>query len=208
MHGDRTQGDDKSIRGGLVWIEGKKLILISHSILTSDSPETTIKQTGLRKITRLLNIAKQLKRPVLLTKSEFQHTHQSKEVLAFDSIDGITQNLKIMSHLPVPIIAILSGTLTIIDTFVLAMADCIIAHHDFEALVQEILVRIKTQSPQISELMDTVLINDAKMIPALRQTLPAKIDELMSIPTDNLISRRIIRVQSLSNLSYAKIQSS
>ena len=69
LHGDRTQGDDKSICGGLAWIEGKKLILISHRTLTEHNSESIGKQTGLRKITRLLDIAKQLKRPVLIMES-------------------------------------------------------------------------------------------------------------------------------------------
>ena len=213
LHGDRIQWDDKSICGGLAWIEGKKLILISHQALTNHSSEDAGKQIGLRKITRLLSIAKQLKRPVLIMISETQSTTQSKERLTFNSIDAIIQNVRIMSHLPVPIIEVLAENSGIIDSIALAIADCIIAPHSLEVLVKEILnlgsktvvdsdkINNKSESSQISELIHTVFIDNVEMIPTLRQVLPVKIDEFMSVPANDLISRRIAKIQQLSCLS-------
>lgn len=209
LHGDRIQWDDKSICGGLAWIEGKKNILISHQALINHSSEGAGKHIGLRKITRLLNIAKQLKCPVLIMTSEAQCTNQSKEGLTFNSIDAIIQNVRIMSHLPVPIIEVLSKNSGIIDSIALAIADCIIAPHSFEVLVKEILnigaktvvdsdkISNKSELTQISELIHTVFINNVEMIPTLRQVLPVKIEEFMSVPANDLISRRIARIQQL-----------
>ncbi|MBM3242631.1 hypothetical protein FJZ31_40745 [Candidatus Poribacteria bacterium] len=222
LHGDRTQGDDKSIFGGLAWIEGKKLILISHCALTEHNSERIEKQTGFRKITRLLNIAKQLKRPVLIMESETQCTAQPEGILKFNLIDAIIQNVRIMSYLPVPIIGVISGNPTLIDSIALALADCIIAPHSFEVLIREILnVEPKTEDgfisvnhvvPPLKNLdgaSNPVQVIDFKphrrrgflIIPALRQALPSKIDELMFIPANDLISRRIDRIQRLSYLS-------
>jgi acetyl-CoA carboxylase alpha subunit len=221
LHGDRTQGDDKSVCGGLAWIEGKKLILISHRALTDYSSESIEKQTGLRKITRLLNIAKQLKHPVLIMESEMQRAAQPEGILTFNLIDAIIQNVRIMSYLPVPIIELLSGNPTMIDIIALALADCIIAPHSFEVLIREVLnlepktedgfISVnhivnsdktnKPESSEISELINTVFIDNVQIIPALRQVLPSKIDELMSISVNDLISRRIDRIQRLSYLS-------
>ena len=213
LHGDRTQGDDKFICGGLAWIESKKLILISHSALTNHSSENTAKPTGLRKINRLLNIAEQLKRPVLVIQSETQCTTQPKEILPFNSIDAIIRNVRIMSHLPVPIIEVLAGNPTVIDSIALAIADCIIAPYGFEFIIQEILnldsktvmnsdkINNKPESSQISELIHIVFIDNVQIISALRQALPPKIDELMSTPAKDLISRRIARIQRLLYLS-------
>jgi hypothetical protein len=110
--------------------------------------------------------------------------------------------MRIMSHLSVPIIVILYGNLTIFDTITHVIADCIIANHDFEAIIQAILTSVDEQSElsQIVELMDTIFIDETQIIPALKQALPSRIDELMSIPVDDLISRRIVRLQKLSHL--------
>ena len=122
-----------------------------------------------------------------------------------------------MSYLPVSIIEVLSGNPTIIDSIVLALADCIIASYRFEGLIRETLNlepktedrfanvnRVvnsdktnKPESSQNSELINTVFIDNVQIIPALRQVLPSKIDELMSIPANDLISRRIDRIQRL-----------
>ncbi|MFQ6039857.1 MAG: hypothetical protein ACE5PV_03290 [Candidatus Poribacteria bacterium] len=206
LHGDRVQGDDKSVCGGLAWLEDRKFILISHRALTDNGLEFTNKRIGVRKIIRLLNIAKQLKRPVLILSSDTERANQTKEeILTCSFIDAIIQNVRTMSYIPVPIIEVLSGNSTIIDSIVLAMADCVIAPYGFEPLIQESLnldskavinsdrTNNQAQSSEISEPIYTVFIDNAQ----LRQVLPAKIDELMSIPADDLISRRLDRIQQL-----------
>jgi len=203
LHGDRVQGDDKSVCGGLAWLEEKKFILISHCAPTDNSSEVTDKRIGVQKIIRLLNIAKQLKRPVLILRFKTESNNQTEEIMTCGFVDAIIQNVRTLSHIPVPIIEVLSGNPTIIDGIAVAIADCIIAPYGFRPLIQEILnldakmMGFEPQSSEIFEPIHIMLVDDNQMVPSLKKVLPAQIDALMSIPADDLISRRLDRIQRL-----------
>jgi len=196
LHGDRATGDDVSVCVGLAWIEGQKLILISRR--TPSEPGQTQTQSAQWKIIRLLNIASQLKKPVVLLIEEID---DAEETISHPNLsNAIIHNIKTMSRLPVPIIAILSGKPTPVDRVILALVDCIMVPKDtlhFNLPIIAGLTETDNQSDslQTSKLMHIVPIDGTQVISALRRLLPIKIDELMSIPTATLIAQRLDRVR-------------
>ena len=111
----------------------------------------------------------------------------------------IIRNVKTMSKLPVPIIGILCGKPTSVDRIILALADCIIVPKDILNANLPIITGLietdgQSNSLQTSKLRRIVSIDGAQVISALRQMLPGKIDELISISPANLIAQRIDRL--------------
>jgi len=199
LHGDRVTGDDVSVCVGLAWIEGKKLILISRRSLSEPGQAQT--QSAQWKIIRLLNIASQLKKPVILLIEEIDNADAEQEISTLNLSNAIIQNIKTMSRLPVPIIGILSGKPTSVDRIILALVDCIMAPKDTLNANLPIIVGLtetdnQSDSLQISKLTHIVPIDGTQVISALRQLLPIKIEQLMSIPTATLIAQRLDRVHS------------
>lgn len=197
LHGDRTTGDDTTVCVGLAWLEGKKLILISRRTPSDTGQIQT--QSGPWKIIRLLNIASQLKKPVILLIEEMDNAEAEEKISNLNLSNAIIQNVKTMSKLPVPIIGILCGKPTSVDRIILALADCIIVPKDILNANLPIITGLietdgQSNSLQTSKLRRIVSIDGAQVISALRQMLPGKIDELISISPANLIAQRIDRL--------------
>ena len=201
LHGDRTQSDDKSVCGGLAWIEGRKVILISHCI-SPDGDFTHSSQSGQWKILRLLNLAKQLRRPVLLFVDTMYSAITENEQLTFNIINAITQNMRVMSHLPAPIIGISSEYPSTLNNIIFPVADSIVVidvpNVDTPGIYQ------KLESSPISEYMRIIFVDDVHTITALRKILPLQFDELMSIPIHDLVAHRLARIQQVLSVSHIK----
>jgi len=191
LHGDRTTGDDTSVCVGLAWLEGKKLILISRRTAS----EIARTQSTQWKIIRLLNIAIQLKKPVILLTEEMDNADAGEKISNLNLSNAIIQNVKTISKLPVPIIGVLCGKPTSVDRIILSLVDCIIVpketlNSNLPTITGLVETDGQSNSLQTSGLTHIVPIDGAQVISALRQILPSKIDELMSIPPATLIAQR------------------
>ena len=98
LYGDRTEGIGEEIHAGLAWIDETKFVLIGGGDTTTPQPPSW------RRISRLLDLAQQLNRPLLLWDPPFQTDTTSPTTLLHRST---AQNSQLqLLKLPIPIIAV------------------------------------------------------------------------------------------------------
>lgn len=113
LHGDRYYADDKALVGGIATLKGKPVTVIGmqkgHTL--QENLKTNFGQVhpeGYRKSARLMKQAEKFNRPVVTfinTAGAFCGATAEERGIG----EAIAYNLRIMSHLKVPIIAILCG---------------------------------------------------------------------------------------------------
>ena len=113
LHGDRYYADDKALVGGIATLNGKPVTVIGmekgHTL--QENLKTNFGQVhpeGYRKSARLMKQAEKFNRPVVTfinTAGAFCGATAEERGIG----EAIADNLRIMSHLKVPIIAILCG---------------------------------------------------------------------------------------------------
>lgn len=113
FHGDRLYGDDPAIVGGIGLFNGIPVTVIAH--LKGDTTEENIKRNfamshpeGYRKALRLMKQAAKFKRPIM-TFIDTPGAYPGLGAEERGQAEAIAQNLKAMSHLPVPIITVILG---------------------------------------------------------------------------------------------------
>ncbi|KPL18698.1 MAG: hypothetical protein AMJ92_06825 [candidate division Zixibacteria bacterium SM23_81] len=113
LHGDRLFADDKAIVGGLAKFEGRPVVVVGHQ-KGRDTKENLRRNFGMahpegyRKALRLFRLAAKFSRPVIV----FIDTPGAYPGIGAEErgqAEAIATNLKIMSHLPVPIIIAIIG---------------------------------------------------------------------------------------------------
>ncbi|HYL75796.1 MAG TPA: acetyl-CoA carboxylase carboxyltransferase subunit alpha [Bryobacteraceae bacterium] len=113
LHGDRTFGDDPAIVGGMAFFEGRPLMVIGqqkgrdtkqklHRNFGMPKPE------GYRKAMRLMRIADKFQRPIL-TFLDTPGAYPGIDAEEHGQGEAIAVNLREMSRLGVPVIAIVIG---------------------------------------------------------------------------------------------------
>jgi acetyl-CoA carboxylase carboxyl transferase subunit alpha len=113
LHGDRLFADDKAIVGGLAKFEGRPVVVVGHQ-KGRDTKENLRRNFGMahpegyRKALRLFRLAAKFNRPAIV----FIDTPGAYPGIGAEErgqAEAIATNLKIMSHLPVPIIIAIIG---------------------------------------------------------------------------------------------------
>jgi acetyl-CoA carboxylase carboxyl transferase subunit alpha len=113
LHGDRLFADDKAIVGGLAKFEGRPVVVVGHQ-KGRDTKENLRRNFGMahpegyRKALRFFRLAAKFGRPVIV----FIDTPGAYPGIGAEErgqAEAIATNLKIMSHLPVPIIIAIIG---------------------------------------------------------------------------------------------------
>lgn len=113
LHGDRLYADDKAIVAGLAKFEGRPVLVVGHQ-KGRDTKENLQRNFGMahpegyRKALRLFRLAAKFRRPVIV----FIDTPGAYPGIGAEErgqAEAIATNLKIMSHLPVPIIIAIIG---------------------------------------------------------------------------------------------------
>ena len=166
LYGDRTEGIGDEIHAGLAWIDGTKFVLIGGGDTTTPQPPSW------RRISRLLDLAQQLNRPLLLWDPPFQTDITSPTTLLQRSA---AQNSQLqLLKLPVPIIGV------------------------FEALALEpnsapidaaILVRQEEADPQPETSPTLVKVADDPS--DLKSDILELLDHLSALPVETLMDQRL-----------------
>ena len=99
LYGDRTEGIGDEIHGGLAWIDDAKFILIGGGKAVVAQPPSW------RRISRLLSLAEQLQRPILLWDLLFQADIAGPGATLLHRSAAQNSRLQLMK-LPVPVIAV------------------------------------------------------------------------------------------------------
>jgi acetyl-CoA carboxylase carboxyl transferase subunit alpha len=113
LHGDRLFADDKAIVTGLAKFEGRPVVVVGHQ-KGRDTKENLRRNFGMahpegyRKALRLFRLAAKFGRPVIV----FIDTPGAYPGIGAEErgqAEAIATNLKVMSHLPVPIVIAIIG---------------------------------------------------------------------------------------------------
>ena len=99
LYGDRTEGIGDEIHAGLAWIAETKFVLIGGGDTTTPQPPSW------RRISRLVNLAQQLNRPLLLWDAPIQTDMTSPTTTLLHRRAAQNSELQLLK-LPVPIIGV------------------------------------------------------------------------------------------------------
>ncbi|WP_279582187.1 acetyl-CoA carboxylase carboxyltransferase subunit alpha/beta [Fodinicola feengrottensis] len=113
LHGDRASGDCPAIVGGLGLLRGRPVVVMGHQKGHStrelvDRNFGMASPQGYRKSARLMRLAAKLGRPVV-TLVDTPGAHPGVAAEQHGQAVAIAQNLRLMSGLPVPIVAAVTG---------------------------------------------------------------------------------------------------
>lgn len=113
LHGDRLFGDDKAIIGGFAHFEGQPVMIIGH--LKGRDTKAKLyrnfgmpKPEGYRKAMRLMRLAEKFKRPVI-TLIDTAGAYPGIDAEERGQAEAIAYNLREMSRLECPVIAVIIG---------------------------------------------------------------------------------------------------
>ena len=222
LHGDRLFADDKALVAGLAKFEGKPVVVVGHQ-KGRDTKENLRRNFGMahpegyRKALRLFRLAAKFHRPVIV----FIDTPGAYPGIGAEErgqAEAIATNLKIMSHLPIPIIIAIIGEGASGGALGIGIGDRILMLENawYSVISPEgcaaILWRDRAKAPQAAEalkltaqdLLELEVIDAIVPEPlggahrdadAVAQALKAKImgslEELLQLSAEQLVAQRI-----------------
>ena len=113
LHGDRAYGDDHAIVAGPAWFEARPVMIIGQQ-KGRDTKQKLFRNFGMpkpegyRKALRLMQLAAKFSRPVI-TLMDTMGAYPGIDAEERGQAEAIAQNLREMSRLPVPVIAVVLG---------------------------------------------------------------------------------------------------
>lgn len=113
LHGDRFFGDDKSIIGGMGFLEGQPVMIIGQQ-KGRDTKEKLLRNFGMpkpegyRKALRLMRLAAKFRRPII-TLVDTPGAYPGIDAEERGQAEAIAYNLREMARLECPIIAVIIG---------------------------------------------------------------------------------------------------
>ena len=109
LKGDRVSGDDKTIVGGLGYLDGEKVVIIGQKRETYRETETYhTYPEGFRKARRLIDLAARFQLPVI-TLIDTRGAHPGLESEEQGVGNAIATTLSLMAEVPTPIISVIVG---------------------------------------------------------------------------------------------------
>ena len=166
LYGDRTEGIGDEIHAGLAWIDETKFVLIGGGDTTTPQPPSW------RRIARLVNLAQQLKRPLLLWDPPFQTDITSPTTLLHRSA---AQNSQLqLLKLPVPTIGVF---------------DALALEPNSAPIDAAVLVRQGEADPQPETSPTLVKVADDPS--GLKSDILELLDQLSTLPVETLMDQRL-----------------
>ncbi|MFH5886392.1 acetyl-CoA carboxylase carboxyltransferase subunit alpha [Halalkalibaculum sp. DA3122] len=113
LHGDRYQGDDKAIVGGLATLEGQSVMIMGHQ-KGRDTESRKYRRFGManpegyRKAYRLMKLAEKFNIPII-TLLDTPGAYPGLEAEERGQAEAIAKNLKMMATLKVPVVTVVIG---------------------------------------------------------------------------------------------------
>lgn len=166
LYGDRTEGIGEEIHAGLAWIDETKFVLIGGADTTTPQPPSW------RRISRLLDLAQQLNRPLLLWDPPFQTDITGPTTLLHRSA---VQNSQLqLLKLPVPIIGVF---------------EALALEPSFAPIDAAVLVQPGEAGPQLET--SPVLVKVADDSVGLKSEILELIGHLSTLPVERLVDQRL-----------------
>src|SRR5262249_45615647 len=113
LHGDRAFGDDHSIVAGFGWFDGRPVAVVGQQ-KGRDTKQKIFRNFGMprpegyRKAIRVMEMAQKFSRPII-TLLDTPGAYPGRDAEERGQAEAIAQNLREMSRLSVPVIAIVIG---------------------------------------------------------------------------------------------------
>ncbi|MFC4587963.1 acetyl-CoA carboxylase carboxyl transferase subunit alpha [Sphaerisporangium corydalis] len=131
LHGDRMSADCPAIVGGIGWLDGVPVMLIghqkghgTHELIARNFGRAT--PEGHRKVARLMRTAAKLGMPIV-TLIDTQGAEPGLAAEEHGQAIAIAENLRLMSGLPVPVVAVVIGEGGSGGALALGIADRVLA---------------------------------------------------------------------------------
>ena len=221
IHGDRRFGDDHSVLGGIGMLDGKPLVVIGHQ--KGRDTKSKIKYNfgmpnpeGYRKALRLMKLAEKFGRPVL-TMIDTPGAYPGIGAEERGQALAIAENLREMSCLRVPIVAVVTGEGGSGGALALGVGDRVLMleYSVYSVISPEscaaILWRDSSKAPEAADplrltardayrfrIVDEIVPeplggahrDPQKMAAALKEVIKRHLQELQSLPLEKLLEQR------------------
>ena len=126
LRGDRVSGDDRSIVGGLGYLNGERVVVIGQEREVCDTGDLYhTYPEGFRKARRLIGLAARFKLPVI-TLIDTQGAHPGLESEEQGVGNAIATTLSLMAEVPVPIVSVIVGEGGSEGALALGIADAVL----------------------------------------------------------------------------------
>jgi hypothetical protein len=186
LHGDRTEGIGDEIRAGFAWIGDTKFVLIAGNEGGVQKPSSW------RRLSRLLSLAKQFRRPVLLWDVSAQVASTDFNPTLLNRSTSQNSQLQWL-QLPLPIISVwdrlvtgsLESTFAGVDAAVLLKNEGIVdgQHLPISSMGNKLSVQVR------------VIGNSSD----IKSDILELLDQISTTPLETLVQHRINRVRSIVN---------
>lgn len=213
MHGDRLFRDDPAIIGGIATFAGRPVTVIGHK--KGKSTEENVRcnfgmtsPEGYRKAVRLMEQAEKFGRPVI-TFVDTPGAYPGLEAESNGQSNAIAESIAYMSRLKVPTISVITGEGSSGGALAIAMADSvwmlenavysILSPEGFATIMwkdakraDEAAAIMKLTAKELKEmgLVDGIIPEGAKCMPALQKMLTAELNRLTKLSTGTLVTGR------------------
>ena len=167
LYGDRTEGIGEEVHAGLAWIDETKFVLIGGADTTTPQPPSW------RRISRLLNLAQQLNRPLLLWDAPF-HTDMTSPTTTLLHRSAAQNSQLQLLKLPVPIIGVFE---------ILALEP------NFAPIDAAVLVQQRQAEPQPET--SSTLVKVAADPSGLKSDILELLGHLSTLPVERLVDQRL-----------------
>jgi len=180
LHGDRAGQASDSICSGLVWIQNTKMILVK------DSGTSKVHCPGSwRQLSRLVNLAEQLRRPVLLWNVCLGAAKENAGSIALEVADVIQNGRRNLLRFPAPIISIFD------DTPCAQLLECELVIADGAVLVDE--------ADKVNQYLSiSHRIRSAGCYAEIEAAILGLLTEISAIPVAQMVSERINRLRRIA----------
>ena len=178
ISGDRTGALGESINTGLVWIGGNKVVCIA------DSRETQHRTpASWRRASRIIGVARQLRKPLLLWNLSFHNgTGQTPNLAAEQAARDGQQDI---IQFPFGIVSVIEDTQkNAFSTVELALPDGIVFVEGAETLCGHLTISPRTAGASTAE--------------DVASGISGLLAQIASIPADELVSQRMTRLASIT----------
>ncbi|NLG84934.1 MAG: acetyl-CoA carboxylase carboxyltransferase subunit alpha [Firmicutes bacterium] len=228
LHGDRNFRDDPAMVGGLAWLDGRAVTVIGEQ-KGRDTKENLARNFGLphpegyRKALRLMQQAAKFGRPII-SFIDVVGAYPGIEAEERGQGEAIARNLREMSILPVPIIAVITGEGGSGGALATGVGDRLyMLEHAYYSVISpegcaSILWKDATKAPEAAKalkfnaedllafgVIDGIIpepLGGAHRDPAqtaanIKRTIVAALEELVKIPGSMLVEERYRRLRRL-----------
>ena len=126
LKGDRVSGDDRSLVGGLGYLDGHRAVIIGQERNGKQGGDTYhTYPEGFRKARRLVDLAARFRLPII-TLIDTQGAHPGLESEEQGVGNAIATTLSVMAEVPTPIVSVIMGEGGSEAALALGIADCVL----------------------------------------------------------------------------------